>query len=104
VKRVLTDNGACYRSRLFADALGESIKHKRTRPYRPQTNGKAGRFYRTMLQEWAYARPYASESERAALFHVWLHTYNHPAATPHSAGNHRPTSCPTCVDRTTRHA
>ncbi len=77
VKRVLTDNGACYRSKLFAHALGKNIKHKRTRPYRPQTNGKVGRFNRTMAEEWAYAQPYASESERAALFNDWLHTYNH---------------------------
>jgi transposase InsO family protein len=77
VKRVLTDNGSCYRSRLFADALGDDIKHKRTRPYRPQTNGKVERFNRTMVEEWAYARPYTSETERAALFNDWLHTYNH---------------------------
>ncbi len=66
VKRVLTDNGSAYRSRMFADALGEDITHKRTRPYRPQTNGKVERFNRTTLEEWAYARPYTSESERAA--------------------------------------
>ena len=77
VSRVLTDNGSCYRSRDFAVALGEQIKHKRTRPYRPQTNGKVERFNRTVLEEWAYARPYSSESERAALFADWLHTYNH---------------------------
>jgi len=77
VKRVLTDNGACYRSRLFAQALGEAITHKRTRPYRPQTNGKVERFNRTTLEEWAYARPYSSETERTALFNDWLHTYNH---------------------------
>ncbi len=77
VHRVLTDNGACYRSRAFADALGETIAHKRTRPYRPQTNGKVERFNRTMLEEWAYARPYTSESERVAAFNDWLHTYNH---------------------------
>jgi hypothetical protein len=77
VSRVLTDNGACYRSRNFAVALGDQIKHKRTRPYRPQTNGKVERFNRTVLEEWAYARPYSSESERAALFTDWLHTYNH---------------------------
>ena len=77
VKRVLTDNGSCYRSRLFAETLGEDITHKRTRPYRPQTNGKVERFNRTMVEEWAYAQPYASESERAGLFPDWLHTYNH---------------------------
>jgi len=77
VQRVLTDNGACYRSYAFAAALGNDVAHKRTRPYRPQTNGKVERFNRTTLEEWAYARPYASESERAALFNDWLHTYNH---------------------------
>jgi transposase InsO family protein len=77
VQRVLTDNGSCYRSQVFAKALGEDIKHKRTRPYRPQTNGKVERLNRTMLEEWAYAQPYLSETQRAALFPGWLHTYNH---------------------------
>ena len=77
VQRVLTDNGACYRSNDFKAALGEDITHKRTRPYRPQTNGKVERFNRTMLEEWAYAQPYLSETERAAAFDDWLHTYNH---------------------------
>ena len=77
VARVLTDNGSCYRSKLFAQILGEDIKHKRTRPYRPQTNGKVERFNRTMLEEWAYAQSYRSEAERVALFPDWLHTYNH---------------------------
>lgn len=77
VQRVLTDNGACYRSKLFCKTLGEAITHKRTRPYRPQTNGKVERFNRTMLEEWAYAKPYRSETERAAGFADWLHTYNH---------------------------
>lgn len=77
VQRVLTDNGACYRSRDFTQALGEAISHKRTRPYRPQTNGKVERFNRTMLEEWAYAQPYTSETERAAAFTSWIHTYNH---------------------------
>jgi len=77
VQRVLTDNGACYRSHAFAAALGTEVTHKRTRPYRPQTNGKVERFNRTTLEEWAYAKPYDSEAERAALFSDWLHTYNH---------------------------
>jgi transposase InsO family protein len=77
VKRVLTDNGSCYRSYAFKDALGPEIKHKRTRPYRPQTNGKVERYNRTMLDEWAYAHPYRSEAERVAAFADWLHHYNH---------------------------
>jgi transposase InsO family protein len=77
VKRVLTDNGSCYRSHAFKNALGPEIKHKRTRPYRPQTNGKVERYNRTMLDEWAYAKPYASEAERVAAFSEWLHHYNH---------------------------
>lgn len=77
VRRVLTDNGSCYRSNVFAAALGPAITHKRTRPYRPQTNGKVERFNRTLLEEWAYARAYTSEAERVAAFAPWLHTYNH---------------------------
>ncbi|MFD9706414.1 IS481 family transposase [Lentzea sp. NPDC059081] len=78
VMRVLTDNGACYRSRLWRDTLTDAgITHKRTRPYRPQTNGKVERFNRTLLDEWAYARPYRTETERREAFPQWLHTYNH---------------------------
>jgi transposase InsO family protein len=77
VRRVLTDNGSCYRSKDFADALGADITHKRTRPYRPQTNGKVERYNRTMLEEWAYARPYLSEAQRVATLPDWLHSYNH---------------------------
>ena len=66
VAGVWTDNGACYRSHAFATALGESVKHKWTKPYRPQTNGKVERFNRTLATEWAYAATYASETERAA--------------------------------------
>ena len=77
VARVLTDNGSAYRSKLFAAALGRAITHKRTRPYRPQTNGKVERFNRTLLEEWAYARPYASEAERVAAYPDFLHRYNH---------------------------
>jgi transposase InsO family protein len=76
VRRVLTDNGSCYRSRAFAAALGD-IAHKRTRPYRPATNGKVERFHRTLLEEWAYGRSYASNSEREAAYPEWLHRYNH---------------------------
>ncbi|MFF0494758.1 IS481 family transposase [Nocardia sp. NPDC004068] len=76
VRKVLTDNGSCYRSHTFAAALGPVI-HKRTRPYRPQTNGKVERFHRTLADEWAYARLYTSDTERCAAFTTWLHTYNH---------------------------
>lgn len=77
VTAVMTDNGSCYRSGAFADALGDHVKHKWTRPYRPQTNGKVERFNRTLAVEWAYAKPYASEAERAAAYETWLHHYNH---------------------------
>ena len=77
VTAVMTDNGACYRSHAFAEALGANVKHKWTRPYRPQTNGKVERFNRTLATEWAYAKPYASEAERAAAYDTWLHHYNH---------------------------
>jgi transposase InsO family protein len=78
VERVLTDNGACYKSHAWRDALAAAgITHKRTRPYRPQTNGKVERLNRTLLDEWAYARPYRSEQERRDVFPDWLHTYNH---------------------------
>ena len=77
VLRVLTDNGSCYRSHAFAQALGPGIKHKFTRPYRPQTNGKVERFNRTLAAEWAYAKPYKSEEARIADYDSWLHHYNH---------------------------
>jgi transposase InsO family protein len=76
VGKVLTDNGSCYRSHAFEDAL-EGIEHRRTRPYRPQTNGKVERFHRTLADEWAYARLYTSDTERCQEFPIWLHTYNH---------------------------
>jgi transposase InsO family protein len=77
VRRVMTDNGSCYRSKLWATTLGKPIKHLRTRPYRPQTNGKVERFNRTLLEEWAYAVEYSSEAERIAAYPAWLHFYNH---------------------------
>ena len=58
----MTDNGACYRSKKFAAALGKDVQHRRTRRYRPQTNGKVERFNRTLASEWAYAQPYPSET------------------------------------------
>ena len=78
VERVLSDNGSCYRSHAWRDAcdlLG--IAHKRTRPYRPQTNGKIERFHRTLADGWAYARFYGSETERRAALPGWIHFYNH---------------------------
>jgi transposase InsO family protein len=62
VRTVLTENGSCYRSHAFCDALGE-IEHRRTRPYRPQTNGKVERFHRTLADEWAYAQLYRSDAD-----------------------------------------
>ena len=102
IKAVLTDNGNAYRSRLWAKALGRKIKHKRTRPYRPQTNGKVERFNRTLLEEWAYAREYRSEAERAAAYPGWLHTTITTADTASSRASHPSTSCPTSPDRTPR--
>jgi transposase InsO family protein len=76
VERVLTDNGPGYRSNAWRDALGD-IAPKRTRPYRPQTNGKVERFNRTLIEEWAYVRVYSSNAERTAALDDWLHLYNH---------------------------
>ncbi|CAJ1511046.1 IS481 family transposase [[Mycobacterium] burgundiense] len=76
VRKVLTDNGSCYRSHAFRDALGD-IEHRRTRPYRPQTNGKVERFHRTLADEWAYAQLYTSDAKRCEEYPRWLHTYNH---------------------------
>jgi transposase InsO family protein len=78
VERVLTDNGSCYRASAFDRVLFDAgIKHTRTKPYRPQTNGKVERFNRTLLNEWAYARPYRSETARTRALATWLHLYNH---------------------------
>jgi len=77
-ERVLSDNGSCYRSNLWREVCAElGITHKRTRPYRPQTNGKIERFHRTLADGWAYARHYTSNAERRAALPGWLHFYNH---------------------------
>jgi transposase InsO family protein len=84
VERVLSDNGSAYRSHAWRDACAElHIRHKRTRPYRPQTNGKIERFHRTMTAGWAFRRLYLSESQRRKALPGWLHEYNHHR--PHSA-------------------
>jgi transposase InsO family protein len=84
VERVLSDNGSAYKSHAWRDACADlAITHKRTRPYRPQTNGKIERFHRTLSDGWAYARLYESESARRQTLPAWLHFYNHHRA--HSA-------------------
>jgi transposase InsO family protein len=80
----LSDNGSCYRSLAWRDTCAElNITHKRTRPYRPQTNGKIERFHRTLADGWAYAKLYDSTHQRNATLNQWLHFYNHHR--PHSA-------------------
>ena len=89
VEGLMTDNGPAYRSATHALACkAMGIKHIRTRPYRPQTNGKAERFIRTMLREWAYAAVYGSSPERAAALSGWLERYNYRRR--HGALGHRP--------------
>jgi transposase InsO family protein len=89
VERVLSDNGSAYRSTVHAIACHRlQIKHLRTRPYRPQTNGKAERFIRTLLNGWAYGAIYRSSSERTAALDGWLWHYNHRRR--HSALSHQP--------------
>jgi transposase InsO family protein len=87
--RIVTDNGSCYRSFTFAAALTVSkTRHKRTRPYRPQTNGKVERYHRTLAQEWAYAHAWTSNQHRAEALHPFLDRYNY--RRPHTALGGRP--------------
>jgi transposase InsO family protein len=89
VQRVMTDNGSAYRSTIHALACrAMGLRHLRTRPYRPRTNGKAERFIRTLLGGWAYGAIYGSSRERAAALDGWLWTYNH--RRPHGALSHKP--------------
>ncbi len=89
VQRVMTDNGSAYRSKLFATALkAAALRHVRTRPYTPRTNGKAERFIQSNLREWAYARPYPSSQARIQAASDWTNTYNLHALTPASEAAH----------------
>ena len=87
--RVMTDNGACYRSQRFAQLCRRlKLRHIRTRPYTPQTNGKAERFIQSALREWAYARAYDHSNERAEYLPGWLHRYNWHR--PHASLKYQP--------------
>jgi transposase InsO family protein len=89
VQRVLSDNGSAYRSHAWRHACAElGVTPKRTRPYRPQTNGKIERFHRTLAAGWAFRRLYLSESQRRKALPGWLHEYNHHR--PHSATDRKP--------------
>jgi transposase InsO family protein len=89
VERLMTDNGSAYRSAVHALVCRRlGVRHIRTKPYRPQTNGKAERFIRTMLREWAYAAVYGSSPDRAAALSAWLERYNFRRR--HGALGHRP--------------
>ncbi|TYD00437.1 IS481 family transposase [Arthrobacter echini] len=89
VQRVLSDNGSAYKSHLWRETCAElGIKAKKTRPYRPQTNGKIERFHRTLADGWAFSRHYNSESARRAALPGWLHEYNHHR--PHTAIGGKP--------------
>ena len=101
-ERVITDNGSCYRSNHWHQACAATgTKVRKTRPYRPQTNGKVERYHRILLEEWAYIRPWASETERSAGYTGFVHFYNHhrshgalgwatPAATHHALRDNLP--------------
>ena len=92
VERVLTDNGGCYRSHVFMDAATAiGVQRRRTRPFRPQTNGKAEAFNKTLQNEWAYKRVYASNAERLTNLSIFMEDYNY--VRPHtSIGNLPPAS------------
>jgi transposase InsO family protein len=88
-RRVLTDNGPCYKAHRFARTCAQlGLKHRRTRPYTPRTNGKAERFIQTAIREWAYARTYQNSQERTASLPLWTHQYNWHR--PHASLNQQP--------------
>lgn len=98
VRRVLTDNGPCYDARSFGQACRQlQLQHSFTRPYRPQTNGKAERFIQTALREWAYARAYENSAQRAQALPLWLHQYNWHR--PHASLNLVSPICRSGLDR-----
>ena len=89
VRRLLTDNGPCYRSQPFSAQIQQhGLRHRRTRPYTPRTNGKAERFIQPALREWAYACSYSNSEERKCCLHPWLHEYNWHR--PHASLNMKP--------------
>jgi transposase InsO family protein len=89
IRAVMTDNGSAYRAHAHRQALAElGIKHLRTRPYRPRTNGKAERFIQTLLNEWAYAQIYGSNTERTHALRLFLERYNY--RRPHGSLSHQP--------------
>lgn len=88
IDRVMTDNGSGYKNAFKAACAELGIRHLRTRPYTPKTNGKVERFVQTSLREWAYARPYESSAQREAALQPFIHRYNWHR--PHSAINHLP--------------
>ena len=79
-ERVITDNGACYKKRWAQACAATGTTVKKTRPYRPQTNGKIERFHRILLEEWAYTRAWNSDHERHLAYHGFIHFYNHHRA------------------------
>jgi transposase InsO family protein len=89
IRRVLTDNGPCYKANRFAHACHQfGLKHRRTRPYTPRTNGKAERFIQTAIREWAYARTYQNSEDRTSSLPAWTHQYNWHR--PHASLNQQP--------------
>ena len=98
IRRLLTDNGHCYRSAVFRQACQQlGLRHHFTRPYTPRTNGKAERFIQTALREWVYARAYATSEQRSAHMPSWLHHYNWHR--PHACLQHAPPISRSGLDR-----
>ena len=98
VRRLLTDNGPCYRSQAFTGLCQSlQIQHRRTRPYTPRTNGKAERFIQTAIREWAYAKAYPNSQQRELNLVPWLHDYNWHR--PHASLNKQPPVSRAGLDR-----